>query len=586
MTTAPTDQTGAAAPGGGAAEEAVVGAAPGDGEEPELEAGLSALHDPAGFGPALARLAAGVARHPLAALGVVSRLTEGLAVAGVQATARSLGWEGEPALAPSPGDRRFAEPAWEENPWFLGHRQAYLALSQCARGLTDASGLEGMDAEKADLALGMVVDALSPTNFLWSNPAAVRMATETGGASVVGGLANFLDDVAENKARPRQVDMSEFEVGRNLACTPGKVVFRNELIELIQYAPQTETVFEVPLLLSPPWINRYYIMDLAPGRSFVEWAVSHGHTTFAISYRNPDESMRDTGLDDYLLAGLGAAVDAVREITGVEEVNVAGLCVGGTLAVMFEAYLAQVGAQRLHSVTVLNTLVDFSRPGPLGAFTDAEAVARVEKRMAPQGFLAASDMATTFDALRPNDLIWNYVASNWLMGATPPAFDILAWNADSTRVPEATHSAYLRQLYLENRLADGTMTMAGRRLRLEDAATDTYILAAESDHITPWTSSYATTGLLGGQLRFVLSSAGHIAGIVNPPGPKRRHWTNDDLPTDPEAWLAGATAHPGSWWDDWAEWIGARAGARRPPPELGSSAHPVLAEAPGTYVHG
>ncbi|MCA1835916.1 MAG: alpha/beta fold hydrolase, partial [Actinobacteria bacterium] len=347
--------------------------------------------------------------------------------------------------------------------------------------------------------------------------------------------------------------------------------------------PQTESVFEVPLLLSPPWINRYYIMDLAPGRSFAEWAVSHGHTTFAISYRNPDESMRGVGLDDYMLKGLGAAVDAVCEITGAKQTNVAGLCVGGTLTVVLLAYLAQSGDDRVASATLLNTLVDFSQPGQLGAFTDAEAVGRVERQMAEPGFLDGETMAKTFDSLRANDLIWNYVGSSWLMGEPPPAFDILAWNADSTRLPEAAHSSYLHSFYLENQLARGTMTMAGKRLRLDDIAADVYVLAAEGDHITPWKSSYATTGLIPSLDRFVLSSAGHIAGIVNPPGPKRRHWINEDTPDAPEEWLAGAVEQPGSWWGDWADWIEARAGGRRAPHALGSTAHPVLADAPGSY---
>jgi polyhydroxyalkanoate synthase len=542
--------------------------------------------DPAGFADVLTRVASGVARDPISALGAAARLTEGLALAGAQTVGRALGWRGAPAAGPPPGDRRFADPEWERHPWFLGQRQAYLAWAEWMRETAGASGLDGADADKAAFAVELLIDAMAPTNFLWGNPAALRKATETGGRSVLDGLENFLDDVVDNGARPRQVDGSAFEVGRNLACTPGKVVFRNDLVELIQYAPSTDTVFEVPLLLSPPWINRYYIMDLAPGRSFVEWAVSHGHTTFALSYRNPDESMRRVGLDDYLLRGLAAAVDAVCELTGAPKVNVAGLCVGGTLAVMLAAHQAQGGDDRVKSLTLLNTLVDFSRPGPLAAFTDAEAVARVEQSMAERGYLDGREMATTFDALRANDLIWNYVGSNWLMGESPPAFDILAWNADSTRVPEATHSAYLRDFYLENRLAQGTLTLAGRRLRVPDVVSDTYVLAAQADHITPWKSSYATTGLLGGPVRFVLSSAGHIAGIVNPPGPKRRHWTNDALPPEPQEWIAAAEEHPGSWWEDWARWIEDRAGARRGPPATGSTAHPVLGDAPGTYVYG
>ncbi len=544
-------------------------------------------NDPAAFGPVLTRLATGVARHPLSTLKLGACLGGRLAQAGIETAARAVGRDRAPALSPVAGDRRFSDPAWDDNAWYFGQRQAYLAWAQALRDLPGAAGLVGGEADKASFVLELTADALAPTNFLLGNPTAMRKATETKGASAVAGLTNFVDDVVDNGGRPRQVDSSTFEVGGNLACTPGAVVFRNDLIELIQYAPQTDTTFEVPLLLSPPWINRFYIMDLAPDRSFAEWAVGHGHTTFAISYRNPDATMRDVDLDDYLLQGLGAAVDAVCEITGAERVNVAGLCVGGTLGVMLAAYQAQVGNDRVASLTLLNTLVDFSQPGSLATFTDADAVAAVEERMAETGFLDGRDMATTFDLLRPNDLIWNYVGRNWLMGESPPAFDILAWNADATRVPEATHSSYLRSLYRENRLAGGTMTMAGRRLALDDIGAETYILAAEADHITPWTSSYATTGLLGSPLRFVLTSAGHIAGIVNPPGPKRKYWTNDDLPPEPEAWRAGAVEHQGSWWQDWADWIEPRAGSpRRPPDGPGSATHPVLADAPGNYVYG
>lgn len=537
-------------------------------------------NDPAGVGPTLAGVAAGLAADPVAAMAAATQLTAGLAAAAVQAGARALGWDGEPEPAPQRSDRRFSDPAWERHPWFLWQRQSYLAWAETMKDVARQTG----EAEKAEFAVSQLVDALAPTNFLGTNPTALRKAVETNGASVVGGMAKLLDDLAENDGRPRQVDASSFEVGRNLAATPGKVVFRNELIEVIQYEPTTKTVHAVPLLLSPPWINRYYIMDLAPGRSFVQWAVDHGHATFAISYRNPDSSMRDVDLEDYLLLGLRTALDAVCEITGAPRVNIAGLCVGGTLAVMLSAFLAELGEDRVNSLTLLNTLVDFGRPGPLGHFTDAASVARVEALMAGPGYLDGRDLATTFDALRPNDLVWNYVGTNWLQGETPPAFDILAWNADVTRVPEATHSTYLRGCYLENRLAAGTMTMAGRAVRPAAVTPDTYVLAAEADHITPWLSSYETTGLLGGPVRFVLTSAGHIAGIVNPPGPKRTYWTNDEVGSDPHQWRAGAQEHGGSWWEDWTAWIKARAGKRRTPFRIGGENHPVLADAPGAYV--
>ncbi len=542
--------------------------------------------DPVSFGLALAELGQEIARNPEKALDAWAGFSADLAAAASDTLDRAVvtGDDHRPAsLTPGAKDRRFRDPSWDENPWFFGQRQAYLAWSKFMHNLGGAADLDERTAQKAAFAVGMIVDALAPTNFAASNPEVIRKAFETDGASLRRGVENFRDDMASNNGRPRQVDVSSFELGVNLAATPGHVVFRNDLMELIQYSPRTETVHEVPLLLSPPWINKYYVMDLAPGRSFVEWAVDHGHTTFAISWRNPDadHSMSATTIDDYLLRGLATAVDVVRAICGVPQVNVAGLCVGGTLAVMLLAWQAQAaesdgggGLPPVRSLTLLNTLVDFSQPGALAAFTDLDTIERLETGMAERGYLDGAEMAGTFDALRPNDLIWNYVAGNWLMGQTPPAFDILAWNADATRIPAATHSAYLRSFYLENRLATGQMTIGGRRLSLDDIESEIYVLAASEDHITPWKSSYATVGLLPSPIRFVLSSAGHIAGIVNPPGPKRVHWTNDDLPLDPDAWRAGSTENPGTWWTDWTAWIGARAGDQRPPPPIGNNDPP------------
>ncbi|HEX7275928.1 MAG TPA: alpha/beta fold hydrolase, partial [Acidimicrobiales bacterium] len=562
---------------------------------------MTAAADPMSFGLALAELGAEIARHPEKALDAWAGFSADLAAAASETVDRVVGTAADadededntPSLVPGARDRRFADPSWTENPWFFGQRQAYLAWSRFMHNLSGAADLDQQTAQKAAFAVGMIVDALAPTNFAASNPEAIRKAFETEGESLRQGLENFLDDMAANGGKPRQVDASGFELGVDLAATPGQVVFRNDLMELLQYSPRTGTVHDVPLLLSPPWINKYYVMDLAPGRSFAEWAVDHGHTVFAISWRNPgpDHPMADVTLDDYLLEGLATAVDVVRQICGVPQVNVAGLCVGGTLAVMLLAWQAQSEAEAdgpppVRSLTLLNTLVDFSQPGALGAFTDLDTIEHLERTMAERGYLEGSEMAGTFDVLRPNDLIWNYVAGNWLMGQTPPAFDILAWNADASRIPAATHSQYLRACYLENRLATGRMTMGGRRLSLDDIESEVYILAASEDHITPWKSSYATVGLLPSPIRFVLSSAGHIAGIVNPPGPKRVHWTNDDLPPDADEWRAGASEQPGTWWRDWTAWIDARAGGQRPPPPTGTARYPALDDAPGTYVGG
>jgi polyhydroxyalkanoate synthase len=417
-----------------------------------------------------------------------------------------------------------------------------------------AADVDELTRRKAEFALKQLVDAAAPTNQLWGNPAAIRRAYETGGQSLARGLSSFLDDLASQRG-PQKVPSDALQVGRDLAVTPGKVVFRNQLMELIQYQPQTDTVHETPLLVSPPWINKYYIMDLAPGRSLIEWAVTHGHTVFTASYKNPDASMRDIRLDDYLISGPRTAMDVIADITGARQVNVVGLCLGGTLTAILAAWLAAAGERRIRSATLLNTLLDFSDPGVLGIVTDPETVAKLEHEMAQTGFLEAEKMATTFDLLRANDLVWNYAVNNWLMGEDPASFDILTWNNDATRMP----------------------------------AEDVYLVAAEQDHITPWRSCYKGARLLGGSVRFVLSNSGHIAGVVNPPNPKSRHWVGRNtrarfLPADPDRWRSRASEHKATWWEDWTTWIARRGGARRPPPSMGSDSHPPVADAPGSYV--
>jgi polyhydroxyalkanoate synthase len=548
------------------------------------ETGLAGL-DPVSFGKAVARFGTEVARRPVPTLLALTRYGAGLGLTGLAAAGRAVGLKTPGVMAPLPKDRRFKDPAWEQNAGYFATFQSYRLFERLVDDLLEVAELEEPWAGKARFAVRMVVDALAPPNYLPGNPTALKRAFETGGVSLARGMRNFLTDLTTNGGLPRKVDRSAFRLGENMAATPGKVVFRNDLMELIQYAPMTETTYAVPLLCSPPWINKYYIMDLAPGRSFVEWAVKHGHTVFQISYRNPDRSMGGVRLDDYLLDGPRQALDVVAEITGSEKANIVGLCLGGSLTAMLMAYLASSGEDRVNSATLLNTLVDFSEPGVLGAFSDPESVARIEAKMARTGFLDSKEMSRTFDFMRANDLIWSYVASNWLMGEDPPAFDILAWNDDGTRMPAAMHSFYLRSCYIENQLARGEMELAGTRLNLGDVKEDVYVISAKEDHIAPWVGGYRTTQIFPGQVRFVLTSSGHIAGIVNPPNPKSRHWTNPDNPPDPHAWLKDATEHEGSWWEDWAEWIGERAGPRQQPPSLGSAAHPPVADAPGSYVH-
>jgi polyhydroxyalkanoate synthase len=549
------------------------------------EADQFASMDLAGFSESLLSVLTCAAKQPGDVAAAMMRYSASLARIGPVAAARWLGAEAEPPV-PVGADKRFADPAWNDNPAFFALRQAYLASIQLADDVRAAGAGETVADAKAELAADFLLDALAPTNFLLTNPAAIKRAIETGGASLAAGASHFVDDLLRNGGRPRQVDTSHFKIGENMAATPGQVVFRNELMELIQYAPQTPKVRTIPMLASPPWINKYYIMDLAPGRSFIEWAVQHERTVFAISYRNPDASMRDVTLDDYLIHGPREALDVITEITGSPKIDITGLCLGGALTGMLAAYFARTGDDRIGSITLLNTMLDYSQPGVLGAFTDEKTVARLEHEMAEKGYLEGSQMAGAFDLLRANDLIFSYVVSGWLMGQDPPAFDLLAWNADSTRLPAAMHSFYLRSLYIRNELARGELELAGQQLSLGDVKNDTYVVGAINDHIVPWPTSYRATSLLGGDVRYVLSSGGHVAGIVNPPGPKPWYEIADSNPADGASWQAAATRQAGSWWEDWTRWSQARAGNLVRPPSMGSDQNPAVGDAPGDYVLG
>lgn len=541
--------------------------------------------DPALWGRATARLALGLARHPLGTLGVLAPAALDSARIGLATAARALGAgvEGPEELGKDP---RFTDPTWTSNPAFYGLRQQYLLTVRVLDELVGAAGLAADDEQRARFVASVVGSALAPTNVLAGNPRALKKAFETGGGSLVSGARNAVHDVLHHGGLPRQVDDSGFELGENIAATPGTVVYRNRLVELIQYEAQTEQVHAVPILCSPPWINKFYLMDLAPGRSFVEWAVQHGHTVFMLSYRNPDAELGETTFDDYLELGPRAALDVVLDITGASSVNLVGLCLGGALSTILAASLAEAGDDRINSLSLQNTLLDYSDPGPLAAFVHPDIVERLERRMASTGYLEATSMATTFDLLRADDLIFNYVGPNWLEGEDPPAFDILVWNDDSTRMPAAMHSSYLRNLYLDNAFAAGRLEVSGQRVAVRDVTVDTFIVAARNDHIAPWTGSFLSTGLLGGDVTFVLSTAGHIAGVVNPPSDKARHWVGDvTAGEDAQEWEQRATEVKGSWWESWAEWIGARAGGEQPPPPVGSEQYPPLGPAPGTYVH-
>ena len=518
------------------------------------------------FATALGEASRSLALHPLPAVRAAADLATGSGLAAVAALGAA-------------------------SPWYALLRAEHELIARNLRELVAALAadpeLGAPTRRKLAFLAEQAVAATAPENWPWSNPAVLRAALDTGGRSLLRGARNALRDLAAGGA-PLQTPAGALVPGRDLALTPGSVVFRNRLVEVIQYAPRTAGVHAVPLLVSPPWVNKYYVLDLAPGRSIVEWAVAHGHTVFAISYRNPDAALRDLTMSDYLEDGLLAALDVATDVTGAAEVNVAALCVGGTLATAGAAWLAARGERGIRSLTLLNTLLDFTDPGPLGAFIDEEAVDRLERSLAPIGYFPAAGMKAVFDLLRPRDLLWGYAVHGWLLGEDPPPSDLLTWNADSTRMPAAMHIEYLRTCYLENRLAEGKLELAGQRLGLGTVRQDAYVVGAVTDHIAPWTSAHAGARLLGGDVRFVLSTAGHVAGVVNPPGDpaaaRRRHWTDAPLAADPATWLAAAVERPGSWWPDWAEWLAARAGELVPPPPTGSAAHPVIEPAPGRYV--
>ncbi len=493
---------------------------------------------------------------------------------------------GTPAPAAAKGaDKRFSAPDWHVNPAYRTLKDAYLLASDWLMTQGQADDMEPAERQRLQFHLRQFVDAMSPALMLMGNPVALRRAVETGGASVASGLQNLMADLKEG--RLSMVDETAFAPGRNLALSPGKVVHRNKLIELIQYSPTTGQAHAVPLLILPPWINKYYILDLQPKNSMVAHLVAQGFTVFIVSWRNPDESMDGTTIEDYMDLGPLEASDVVREITGSETVNVMGYCIGGTLLAMTLAYLANKGDTRFGCATFMVSLQDFTRVGDSAVFLDDPAVDLVEQQMMERGYLDSRSMSNMFNLLRSNDLIWSNVVNNYLMGQKPPAFDLLYWNSDGTRMTRAAHSWYLRNTYVENNLVHpGKVELKGERLDLGRIKLDTYAVGAEKDHIVPWDAAWRVTQLLGGEVRYVLASSGHIAGIINPPGGKGIYWTTEPgaAHATAEEWKAATKKHDGSWWSDWTAWLGERSGAMAAPPPMGGNSHPPMEDAPGTYV--
>jgi len=490
-----------------------------------------------------------------------------------------------PIAVPDKADRRFHAPEWQTLPYFDYLKQAYLINSRWLADMVENAQLPEPAKHKLRFFTRQVIDAAAPANFAPTNPEVIKLAAATNGESLARGLEHLSADA--KKGRISMTDESAFEIGRNIAVTPGTVVFENDLMQLIQYAPATPNVFARPLVMVPPCINKYYILDLQPENSFVRYTVAQGHTVFMVSWRNVPATMGHLTWDHYLADGVLKALDVARDICGVAQVNVLGFCVGGTLVGAALALLAAQGDSAAASVTLLTTMLDFSDAGDLAVYVDDAYVRQRELDFAHGGVLHGKELALTFSSLRANDLIWNYVVNNYLKGAAPAAFDLLYWNSDSTNLPGAMFVYYIRNTYLENNLrCPGRLTMCGERIDLSRVTVPAYILATREDHIVPWKTAYQSTQLLGGDIRFVLAGSGHIAGVINPPAKKRRnHWTNTAVPKEAAAWLDSATSQAGSWWPDWINWLAGHAGTQTPAPAAaGNPNYPPLEPAPGRYV--
>jgi polyhydroxyalkanoate synthase len=505
---------------------------------------------------------------------------------------RMLGLETKPVAEPLKGDARFKDADWTQNFLFDLVKQTYLVSARHVQNaVAEVEGLPEDSRKKVAFYTRQLVDALSPSNFAMTNPQVVRETLASGGQNLVRGLDNLLGDIEKGGGQLRisMTDERAFTLGKNVATTPGSIVFQNELMQLIQYQPRTEQVYRRPLLIIPPWINKYYILDLRAENSFIRWALDQGHSVFVVSWVNPDERLSDKGFEDYLLEGPLAAFDAIERATGEKTINAIGYCLGGTLLGCALAWLAAKGqSSRVASATYFVSLLDFSAPGDLGVFIDEGQVTNIEKKMNERGYLEGAEMATTFNMLRANDLVWSFVINNYLLGKEPFPFDLLYWNSDSTRMPARMHSFYLRNMYLANRLKEpGGIELAGVPIDLSRVTTPSYFISAIEDHIAPWKTTYRGAQYLGGAVRFVLGGSGHIAGIINPPAAKKYHyWTNAGFPATPEAWLETAERQPGSWWDDWQAWIAAqnadepKVSARVP----GERELQVLEQTPGSYA--
>ncbi len=561
--------------------------------ERRAEEGISMPSDELGIAKAFMDLSARLWANPYRLAQVQMSMMRDYFSLWQRSSMRMMGMPLPPVAEPEKSDKRFRDECWEENFLFDYIKQSYLIT---ARHIHDTvccvEGLDEQTQQKINFFTRQYIDALSPSNFALTNPEVFRETVNSNGQNLVKGLNNLLGDIlsGNGQLRIRMTDTEAFELGKNIATTPGKVIYQNDLIQLIQYEPTTKTQKKRPLLILPPWINKYYILDLREKNSFVKWATDQGYTTFIISWVNPDERLANKRFEDYLREGSLAAMDAVEKATGEKEINLAGYCLGGTLLMCTLAYLAAKKDKRAVSATFLTSLVDFSEPGELGVFLDEPSISGLEKKMAERGYLEGAEMAVTFNMLRANDLIWSFVVNNYLMGKSPFPFDLLFWNSDSTRMPEKMHSFYLRNMYQRNLLREpGGITLLDTPIDISKVKVPCYFVSTLEDHIAPWKTTYLGALLPHGPVRFILGGSGHIAGIVNPPvANKYAYWTNDSdkLPATADEFLDGATQHPGSWWTDWDKWLQALPGnteqvpARKP----GSGTLKAIEDAPGSFV--
>lgn len=566
---------------------------PGSPAVPPLAAPLQAPvnPDPLNIGGAFMEIAAKLMADPAKLAEAQTKLWQDYATLWANTADRFLGRDAPPLVQPDKGDKRFKDPAWQDSALFDYLKQSYLLTARWVQGtMQSAEGVDPKVARKAEFYAKQFIDALSPSNFALTNPEVVRATLDSNGENLVNGLKNLLEDIERGKGKlnVKMVDAKAFTVGETIATAPGQVIYQNDLMQLLQFEPTTKQVYRRPLFIVPPWINKYYILDLKPQNSFIRWMVDKGYTVFVVSWNQPDENTADKTFESYMREGILEGLDAVKKATGEDEVTAIGYCIGGTLMASTLAWMAQKKDARIKAVTFFAAQVDFSEAGELSVFTDEDTLNYLENLMSEKGYLDGGEMATTFNMLRANDLIWSFVVNNYLLGKEPFPFDLLYWNSDCTRMPAKMHGFYLRNMYQKNLLSQpGQLELAGEKLDLRQIKIPVYLQASREDHIAPYKSVYKATQLYGGPVRFLMAGSGHIAGVINHPDAKKyQHWRNETKTNPPNVddWIKGAKEYPGSWWDDWDAWLSEKSGEKVPARKPGDGKLKVIEPAPGSYV--